>query len=116
MINTLQKFTAALVVITATTVLATSAQAATAIKANVNGMVCAFCAQGIEKRLMKLGATKEVFVDLKKRVVAVEVKDGETLDIKLITAEIVDAGYDVTKIEVVPQSVADIRSETKAKK
>ncbi len=95
---------------------ALQAQAATAIKANVNGMVCAFCAQGIEKRLMKLSSTKEVFVDLKKRVVAVEAKDGETLDIKLVTSEIIDAGYDVTKIEVVPQSVADIRSETKSKK
>ena len=113
---TFQKFTAGLVVMTATTALATSAQAATAIKANVNGMVCAFCAQGIEKRLLKLSSTKEVFVDLKKRVVAVEAKDGETLDIKLVTAEIVDAGYDVTRIEVVPQSVADIRSETKSKK
>ena len=113
---TFQKFTAAFVVMTATTAFATSAQAATAIKANVNGMVCAFCAQGIEKRLLKLSNTKEVFVDLKKRVVAVEAKDGETLDIKLVTAEIVDAGYDVTKIELVPQSVADIRLETKAKK
>ena len=113
---TFQKFTATLIVLTATTVLATSARAATAIKANVNGMVCAFCAQGIEKRLLKLSSTKEVFVDLKKRVVAVEAKDGETLDIKLVTAEILDAGYDVTRIELVPQSIADIRAETKAKK
>lgn len=114
--TSLQQLTATVVLAVGTTVIAMSAQAATAIKANVNGMVCAFCAQGIEKRLMKLGATKEVFVDLKKRVVAVEAKDGETLDIKLVTSEIVDAGYDVTKIEVVPQSVADIRSETKSKK
>ncbi len=113
---TFQKFTAVLIVVTATTAFTTSARAATTIKANVNGMVCAFCAQGIEKRLLKLSSTKEVFVDLKKRVVAVEAKEGQTLDIKLITAEIVDAGYDVTKIELVPQSVADIRIETKAKR
>ena len=113
---TFQKFTTAFIVVAGAAMFATSAQAATAIKANVNGMVCAFCAQGIEKRLLKLSSTKEVFVDLKKRVVAVEAKEGETLDIKLVTAEIVDAGYDVTKVEVVPQSVADIRSETKAKK
>jgi copper chaperone CopZ len=112
----LQQLTATVILVLGTAALGTDAQAATAIKANVNGMVCAFCAQGIEKRLMKLGATKEVFVDLKKRVVAVEAKEGETLDIKLVTSEIVDAGYDVTKIEVVPQSVADIRSEIKAKK
>jgi copper chaperone CopZ len=114
--TSLQQLTVTVVLAVGTTVIGMSAQAATAIKANVNGMVCAFCAQGIEKRLMKLGATKEVFVDLKKRVVAVEAKEGETLDIKLVTSEIIDAGYDVTKIEVVPQSVADIRSETKAKK
>jgi copper chaperone CopZ len=113
---TFQKFSAALIVVAGATMFANSARAATAIKANVNGMVCAFCAQGIEKRLLKLSSTKEVFVDLKKRVVAVEAKEGETLDIKLVTAEIVDAGYDVTKIEVVPQSVADIRVETKTKK
>ncbi len=113
---TFKKFTTALIVVAGTATFAISARAATAIKANVNGMVCAFCAQGIEKRLLKLSSTKEVFVDLKKRVVAVEAKEGETLDIKLVTAEIVDAGYDVTKIELVPQSVADIRTETKAKK
>jgi copper chaperone CopZ len=93
-----------------------NAQAATSIKANVNGMVCAFCAQGIEKRLMKLPASREVFVDLKKRVVAIEAKDGQTLDARQVAAEIVEAGYDVTKIETVSQSVADIRAETKAKK
>ncbi len=92
------------------------AQAATSIKANVNGMVCAFCAQGIEKRLMKLPSAKEVFVDLKKRVVAIEAKDGQSLDAKQVAAEIVEAGYDVTKIETVAQSVADIRAATKAGK
>lgn len=92
------------------------AQAVTSIKASVNGMVCAFCAQGIEKRLLKLQATQHVFVDLKKRVVAVELKDGATLDLKQISTEIVEAGYDVTKIEMVAQSVAEIRAETKAKK
>ena len=93
-----------------------TAHAVTSIKASVNGMVCAFCAQGIEKRLLKLSATQQVFVDLKKRVVAIELKEGTTLDPKQMSAEIVEAGYDVTKIETVAQSVADIRAETKAKK
>ena len=88
--------------------------ATTSVKARVNGMVCAFCAQGIEKRLSKLPATQSVFVDLKQKIVAVEAKDGQTLDAKTITAEIVDAGYDVVKIETVSQSVADIQAETKA--
>lgn len=79
-------------------------------------MVCAFCAQGIEKRLSKLPATKAVFVDLKQKVVVVEAKDGQTLDSKSITAEITDAGYDVVKLETVEQSVAEIKAAMKAKK
>ena len=90
--------------------------AAQSVKATVNGMVCAFCAQGIEKRLSKLPATKAVFVDLKQKVVAVEAKDGQTLDGKTITAEIVDAGYDVVKLERVDQSVAEIKAGMKARK
>lgn len=85
--------------------------AANTLKVTVNGMVCAFCAQGIEKRLTKMGATKAVFVDLKQKTVAVEAKDGEALDDKAITAEIVEAGYDVVKLEPVTQSVADIKAE-----
>ena len=52
-----------------------------------------------------------MYVDLKKKVVAVEAKDGQTLDGKAITAEIVDAGYDVIKLETVSQSVAEIKAE-----
>ncbi len=90
--------------------------AATSVKATVNGMVCAFCAQGIEKRLSKLPATKAVYVDLKQKVVLVEARDGQALDHKTITAEITDAGYDVTRLETVEQSVADIKAGMKAKK
>lgn len=92
-----------------------SSFAATSIKATVNGMVCAFCAQGIEKRLSKLPATQAVYVDLKQKIVAVEAKAGQTLDGKAITAEITDAGYDVTNLETVEKSVADIKADMKAR-
>lgn len=85
--------------------------AADTLKVTVNGMVCAFCAQGIEKRIAKMGATKELLVDLKNKTIAVEAKDGQTLDGKAITAEIVDAGYEVVKLEPVTQSVADMKAE-----
>ena len=90
--------------------------AAESVKVTVNGMVCAFCAQGIEKRLTKLPATKAVFVDLKQRTVAVEAKEGQKLDNETIRSEITDAGYDVVKLEASNMSVADIRAELKAKK
>lgn len=93
-----------------------SAQAATSIKATVNGMVCAFCAQGIEKRLSKLPATQAVYVDLKNKLVVVEAKDGQSLDDKTIRAEISDAGYDVLKLETVQQSVSEIKAAAKSRK
>ena len=96
--------------------LAASSWAATSIKVTVNGMVCAFCAQGIEKRLSKLPAAKAVYVDLKEKVVAVEAKEGQTLDGQVISDEIRDAGYDVSKLETVGQSVADIKAAAKARK
>ena len=90
--------------------------AATSVKATVNGMVCAFCAQGIEKTLSKMDATKAVFVDLKSKVVLVEARDGKSLDQKAIGAAIVDAGYDVVKMEPSTQSVDEIKSAAKAGK
>lgn len=92
------------------------AHAASTLKVTVNGMVCAFCAQGIEIRVGKMPATQEVFVDLKNKIVAVQAKPGQTLDAQAISAEIVDSGYDVVKIEPVSQSVADIKAELKARK
>jgi len=105
-----------LVIATTLVLAAGSALAASSVKATVNGMVCAFCAQGIEKRLGKLPATQAVYVDLKNRVVAVEAKPGQTLDHKAITTEITDAGYTVVSLEDLPKSVAEIRAETRAGK
>lgn len=90
--------------------------ASTSIKATVNGMVCAFCAQGIEKRISSMPATKAVYVDLKKKTVAIEAKEGQTLDGKAITTEITDAGYDVVKLETVQKSVEEIKAEIKGRK
>lgn len=102
--------------ITLAAVFSSTAWATESIKASVNGMVCAFCAQGIEKRLSGMPATKAVLVDLKKKIVAVEAKEGQTLDREAIRHEIKEAGYDVTKLETVPQSVAEIRAQMKAAK
>ena len=53
--------------------LATGARAAT-IELTVNGLVCGFCAQGIEKTLRRNAATDDVFVSLENRLVAVATK------------------------------------------
>jgi cation transport ATPase len=90
-----------------------AAQAGQSIKAELNGMVCAFCAQGFEKKMKAQASTKDVYVDLKKKVVAVELKDGQTMALDKFKAEIKDAGYDVVKAELVPQSVVQIKAALK---
>ncbi len=89
--------------------------AAQTIKANVNGMVCAFCAQGIEKKMRALSQTKDVYVNLKQRVVAVELKEGQTLSNDTVKDLIKDAGYDVTSIEMSDHPVAHIKAELESK-
>jgi len=87
-----------------------SAQAAQTLKAEVNGMVCAFCAQGIEKKLRALTQTKDVYVNLKQRIVAVELHDGQTLAPQTVKDLVKDAGYDVVSIETVAKSVGELKA------
>jgi len=90
---------------------ANSAFATTSIRAEVKGMVCAFCAKGISKKLNNLDAAKQVFVDLKNRVVLVEIKDQQKISLDEFNKIIQDAGYDVAKAEYVDKSLTEIKSE-----
>jgi len=85
------------------------------IKANVNGMVCAFCAQGIEKKMRALSQTKDVYVNLKQRIVAVELKDGQSLSNDTVKDLIKDAGYEVTSIEISSHPIEHIKAEMEPK-
>jgi mercuric ion binding protein len=100
----------------ATALLGLSQASLASMKVTVNGMVCSFCAQGIEKSLLKLDGTKAVLVDLKNKVVVVEPKDGKTLNEKDVRQEIIDSGYDVVNVETIPQTVAEFRDQMKGKK
>jgi len=92
------------------------ALAASSIKATVNGMDCELCAQDIQKRLSKLPATKAVFVDLKRRLVAVETREGLRLDGPEFTAQMTQAGYEVVKFEPSAKSIAEIKAELRTRK
>lgn len=99
-----------LIAIFITALFSANAWAVSSIKAEVNGMVCAFCAKGIEKKLKALPQAQSVFVDLKQHIVVLELKDGQAVPLAEFKQVIKDAGYDVTKAEVVAQSAADIRA------
>ncbi len=75
-----------------------SAQAAT-IEMNVSGLVCAFCAQGIEKQLRKFPATVDVIVSLEQKLVAVALKDGQDIPDTELRRALTNAGYTVKAIQ-----------------
>lgn len=95
--------------------LTTAADASQTLLAQVNGMVCAFCAQGIEKKARSLPQTQDVYINLKQRIVAVQIKEGQTLAAKTLTDLVKDAGYDVTEIKVVDETTAAMRSRLEQK-
>ena len=66
---------------------------------SVNGMVCSFCAQGIEKRLKALPSTESVHIDLSKGMVEITARPGATLDPATLKKAVRDAGYEVRGIE-----------------
>ena len=84
------------------------------IEMKVNGLVCGFCAQGIEKTLRKKAATADVLVSLEHRLVAIETRSGLDLTDAELTKALVDAGYDVKSIERTARPLSEIRASFKA--
>ena len=91
----------------------TSISTAATIEMTVNGLVCAFCAQGIEKKLKKFPATAEVVVSLEHRLVAVALKDGQDIPDSDLRKALTDAGYTVKSISRSDTSIADVRERLK---
>ncbi len=83
------------------------------IEMDVNGLVCAFCAQGIEKTLKSLPATEAVFVSLENRIVAVKLRDGNDIDDDTLRKAIKDAGYTVVAIHRTERSLEQVRAQVK---
>ena len=81
------------------------------IEMKVNGLVCGFCAQGIEKTLRRNPATADVVVSLEHRLVAVATRDGQDIADGVLKKALQDAGYDVKSISRTPRTIEAIRSE-----
>lgn len=94
---------------------ATGARAAT-IELTVNGLVCGFCAQGIEKTLRRNAATDDVFVSLENRLVAVATKPDTDIADDVLRKALKDAGYDVKAIARTDRSLPALREQMKARK
>ena len=98
--------------ITALMLLLLSAQAmADTIEMKVNGLVCAFCAQGIEKTLRKNPAVTDVLVSLEDRLVAIAVKPGQDIPDQDLRQALTDSGYDVKSIERTQTPIGELREQ-----
>jgi copper chaperone CopZ len=84
------------------------------IEMDVNGLVCAFCAQGIEKTMKGFDATADVFVSLENRLVAVQLKDGSDIADAELSKAITDAGYSVVAIRRTDASLDTLRQAAEA--
>lgn len=100
-----------LFVIAVLAIFTNTAFATTSIHAEVKGMVCAFCAKGINKKLRELDSTQDVWVDLKSRMVVVELKDQKTMSLEAFTKLIKDAGYDLANVEYINKTLVEIKAE-----
>jgi len=83
---------------------------AATIEMHVNGLVCAFCAQGIEKKLRKFPATADVVVSLEQHLVAVALKNGEDIPDGELRSALTNAGYNVVTIQRTDASIEAIRT------
>jgi copper chaperone CopZ len=89
---------------------------AATIEMDVNGLVCAFCAQGIEKTLRKFPATTDVVVSLESKLVALSTKDGEDIADKDLKHALTNAGYTVKAIRRETETLDDVRQRLKAQR
>lgn len=64
------------------------------IKIGVKGMVCAFCAQGIEKQFKSQKEVESIEVSLQNKFVKIKFKDGQKISNEKITEILKDAGYE----------------------
>ena len=68
------------------------------VYADVNGLVCDFCARALEKVFGKQEAVESINVDLDEKVITVHFNEGQSLDDETITQLITDSGYNVQEI------------------
>ena len=69
------------------------------LKIHVNGMVCAFCAQGIIKTFRSRSEVLKIDVNLNDKIVTISTKEGQELSDADIRSLLQDAGFAVESIE-----------------
>lgn len=68
------------------------------VYADVNGLICDFCARALEKVFGREEAVESIDVNMNTKVVTVNFNEGQSLEDEKIKKLITDAGYDVRDI------------------
>lgn len=89
----------------------TSVAGAGTIEMTVHGLVCGFCATGVEKTLRKNPATQDVVISLEHRLVAVTTRPGADIPDDTLRKALQDAGYDVKAIVRTERTASAIREQ-----
>jgi len=88
-----------IITIAALSILVSASAWAEGAKVKVDGMVCAFCAQGIKKKFAENPAIESTEVDLDKKEVALTFRKDKKMSDEEIRKTIVEAGYKVQNLE-----------------
>ncbi len=99
--------------LTIAAMLASAAAQAETIEMKVHGMVCGFCAQGIEKSLRKNPATNDVVVSLENKLVVVQTVEGQEISDAALAKAIKDAGYHLKEITRTQRPMEEIRGQVR---
>ena len=68
------------------------------ITADVEGMVCDFCARAVEKVFLKQAAVEGININLDQQKIEIHLKQDQTMETAVIEQLIVDSGYNVKEI------------------
>ena len=101
-------------IVSSVTILSATSSASAAqqtIQVELDGLVCAFCAQGVKKKMTAQATTDKVFVSLDKKVTLVSLKEGQD-----IPDEITNVGYVAKGITRTGESFDQLRAKIKASK
>ena len=98
-------------VLTALLAFAAAPAFANTLRMEVNGLVCAFCANGITKAFTAKPEVADVHVSLEDRLVAVALKPGQDLAHAAVKKALEDAGYTVVSLQRTDLTIEQIKAE-----
>lgn len=80
------------------------------IEMRVDGMVCAFCAQGIRKNLAAQAPVEDILVDLERGTVAVALREGQDIDDETLRRSLEKSGFALREVTRTSETLAEVRS------